>query len=86
MYPRDVRYPRCSVDRIDKSIFGVVNRVGYGSYEKRTTFDKMREFEEYGYVTHECPNCGDECEPTEIDSDTAYCAGCDEVIVIEALA
>lgn len=59
--------------------------MGYGSFEKRTMLDKMREFEEYGYVTHECPSCGGECEPTEIDSDAAYCAGCDETVAVEGI-
>lgn len=44
--------------------------------------DLLVEFEEYGYVLHECPVCGEECEPTEIDSDEAYCAVCDEVVSV----
>lgn len=45
--------------------------------------DILREFAEYGYVLHECPICGEECEPTEVDSDKAYCAVCDEVVSVE---
>ena len=43
----------------------------------------LNEFVENGYVLHEFPNCGEECEPTEIDSDEAYCAVCDEVVEVE---
>ncbi|MBE2918323.1 hypothetical protein HPK02_05325 [Anoxybacillus flavithermus] len=43
----------------------------------------LEEFVEFGYVLHECPNCGEECEPTEVDSDEAYCAVCDEVVHVE---
>jgi len=44
--------------------------------------DLFAEFEQYGYVLHECPECGEECEPTEIDSDQAYCAVCDKVVKV----
>jgi rubrerythrin len=43
----------------------------------------LQEFEEYGYVLHECPICGEECEPTEIDSDKAYCPVCDEAVSVD---
>jgi ribosome-binding protein aMBF1 (putative translation factor) len=46
-------------------------------------FEKLMQFEEYGYVTHECPICGEETEPTEIDSDGAYCGVCDQVVEVE---
>jgi hypothetical protein len=44
--------------------------------------DLLQEFTEFGYVLHECPVCGEECEPTEVDSDKAYCAVCDELVSI----
>ena len=47
--------------------------------------DLLIEFEEFGYVLHECPICGEECEPTEIDSDEAYCAVFDDVVSVEAV-
>ena len=47
--------------------------------------DLLIEFEEFGYVLHECPICGEECEPTEIDSNEAYCAVCDDVVSVEAV-
>ena len=43
------------------------------------------EFEEFGYVLRECPVCGCECEPTEIDNDEAYCSNCDKVVYVGAL-
>jgi rubrerythrin len=45
----------------------------------------LQEFAEYGYVLHECPECGEECEPTEIDSDKAYCPVCDEVVTVSKI-
>lgn len=47
--------------------------------------DYLEEFEEFGYVIRECPICGSECEPTEIDNDGAYCSNCDEVVSVEPL-
>lgn len=47
--------------------------------------DLLTEFMEDGCVTHDCPICGTECEPTEIDSDEAWCPECDEVVKVERL-
>jgi uncharacterized OB-fold protein len=38
----------------------------------------FEEFEENGYVEHICPDCGNECLPTEIDNENAYCENCEE--------
>lgn len=45
----------------------------------------MEEFEEYGYVLHECPKCGEECNPTEIDSENAYCEDCAEFVYVDRI-
>ena len=42
--------------------------------------DLLIEFEEFGYVLHECPICGCECDEVEIDADEAYCSECDEYV------
>ena len=47
--------------------------------------DYLEEFEEFGYVIRDCPVCGCECEPTEIDSDEAYCSNCEKSVYVGAL-
>jgi hypothetical protein len=45
----------------------------------------MDEFNEYGYVLHECNECGEECNPTEADSNVAYCESCDKLTEVDPL-
>lgn len=40
----------------------------------------LEEFVEFGYMIHECPICGGECDEVEIDADEAYCSECDEYV------
>ena len=40
----------------------------------------LEEFVEFGYMIHECPICGCECDEVEIDADEAYCSECDEYV------
>lgn len=43
------------------------------------------EFEEYGYCMHNCPECGEEMEPTEADAASAFCSFCDELRPVQPL-
>jgi uncharacterized OB-fold protein len=45
-------------------------------YDDKDILELFQEFEENGYVEHICYECGNECLPTEIDSDKAYCDNC----------
>lgn len=49
---------------------------------QKDILDLMLEFEETGAVTHDCPKCGCECEPTEIDSDKAWCSECEMTVKV----
>lgn len=45
-------------------------------YPDKSVEELLIEFDEVGYVTHICPDCSDECLPTEVDSSYAYCDNC----------
>lgn len=45
----------------------------------------LEQFEEFGYVTHECPECGMETNPIEPDSDQAFCEVCNKLVEVERL-
>lgn len=51
----------------------------------KSIMDLMDEFNEYGYVLHDCSECGEECNPTEADSNEAYCEVCDKVVNVNAI-
>lgn len=51
----------------------------------KDNYDYLVEFNEYGYILYECPTCGNECEPTEVDSSSAYCSECEKKIKIEPI-
>lgn len=44
----------------------------------------FQQFEEYGYVTHDCPICGEE-SPTEPDANQAVCTNCNKVVKVESI-
>jgi hypothetical protein len=48
-------------------------------YSDKDLLELMLEFEESGVVNHICPDCGNECDATEVDSSKAHCYSCDEV-------
>lgn len=48
------------------------------TFPNKSALELFEEFEENGYVTHICPDCGDECLPTEIDNDKARCENCQD--------
>lgn len=52
---------------------------------KKTMYDLMVQFEEDGYVTHDCPICGNECNPTEPDNDKAYCEVCRQAVKVPTI-
>jgi acetyl-CoA carboxylase beta subunit len=45
----------------------------------------MKEFEENGWVTRTCPKCKNDCEPTEIDANSAFCSNCEEFVKVPYL-
>lgn len=45
----------------------------------------FQEFEELGYVLHECPDCGEETNPTEPDSNSAFCEVCNKYIKVKSI-
>lgn len=45
----------------------------------------FEEFEEFGYVTRLCPDCKNECLPTEIDNSEAECPVCEKVVKVKPL-
>lgn len=51
----------------------------------KSVFELYDEFQECGYVLHECPKCYNECEPTEVDSHEAFCSVCDKIVDVPEL-
>lgn len=49
------------------------------SYPDKDILELLEEFEETGGCTHICPDCGEETNRTEIDSNSAFCENCDEL-------
>lgn len=52
-------------------------------YPDKSQLELLQEFEDNGYVHHNCPDCGWECNATEVDSSKAYCENCDESKTVE---
>lgn len=52
-------------------------------YPDKDILNLFEEFEDHGYVEHICPDCGEETNPTEIDSPEAYCENCQEIKKVE---